>query len=407
MKLINHIKVDILIFIISIFLQGFSIIKTSSFGIAFSVMVILYLALKYRMITKVKHNKNFIFINISILVLILISYLANDIGIDLLKIFRVEMLFISVYFTMHYLKLLYKNKYFEVFIDYLYKATTLISIYGIYQYIAYNYKLPLFMNIFRNNPSYNLNNINLYSYYGGWYSNRIYSTFAEPSFYAEFVVILMVIMYICYKKYINFKKFIFIESILLLNLIFTYSRSGIVEFIYIYVAYIVFVLIVKFRVTIFKVILWMVAGIIPIINIYALQIANKVLFNDLSSVSRTESVLYYLSRSFENVKATFLGHGLGIMQKDTSFLYISNNIEKYAHNGYVEIIYENGIVVLLILLIAVLSSLKGIANEKYKFLLFLVVVNTNDFGTGYNIESILILLVVMIVITSNESVKLI
>lgn len=401
MKVISHIKFDIFIFILSIFLQGFTIVKTSSFGIPFSVSILLYLVIKYKLITKAKHNKNFITINIIVIILILISYLLNEISIDILKVFRVEMLFISGYFSFKYFKLLEKYNYLETFFKYFYKATVFIGIYGIYQYLAYYFNLPLFMNIFRNNPSYNLNSLDLYFYYGGWSSNRIYTTFAEPSFYAEFVVILIIITFFYAKRYLGCIKAVFVQFILIVNLILTYSRSGIMEFVYIIFGYIIYITISKLRISILNFIIWLGISFVPLINIVALQFANKIIFDDLSSVSRTESVLYYLSKSFESIKHTLVGHGLGIMQKDLSYMYVSNNIEKYAHNGYVEIIYENGILIFIVMFLGILLLINQIKSNKYKILAFSVIVNTNDFGTGYNIESILILLVIMILVMES------
>lgn len=392
MSKLNSLKIDIWIFVISIFLQAFSIIKTDSFGISFVTTVVVYLTLKYRLFTSIKQNRSFLLFNLLIIALLLFTYFINRKAIDILKICRLEIVICTTYFSIVFLNLIRRKEYLIDFYKIVNKITVLICIYGIYQYIAYFFRLPLFLNVFSNNPSYG-GDFGLYSYYGGWQQNRIYTTFSEPSFYGQFLVILFFVIYIIRK---NYDKIVLNTNLsivlILINLYLTGARSAQVQFIYVVVGLIGWHLLDKRNLEKLQKIYYYLFISLPLINLAIMKFADDHVFNDLSSKARTYSGLYYLQESFTSIKYALFGHGLGVMQREYELISDMQYIEAYAHNGYVEIIYECGIILFLLILIYIIMLLSKIDNKMYRFIVLAVIVNSNDFATGYNIESIIVLL---------------
>lgn len=386
---------DIYILVISIFLQGYSVINTEGFGIPILVLIIIYLFLKNKLFIK-GFEKKFIIFNIIILICMFIGFVLNKGNLDFFKVMRIEMILIIAYCFYQYINFLIRVNKFKNFICALRNISILISLYGIYQFIAYKLGLPMFLNIFRNNPSYGLS-INIYDYYGGgWTNNRVYATFTEPSFYGVFLVVLIVMFY-----FINVKGKNILMFMLLVNLYLTFSRSAWIAFIYIILFYIIIKIFYKIK-SIKRIIL-AIAMLMPIINIMIVKYANNKIFNDFSSQARTNSVLFYLNGVFDSIKTFLFGHGLGSMQNNYNInSYINYMLEQNAHNGYIEILYEFGVVTFIILLIFIYLFVKKI-NTKDSYIIYLVVSMTSLLGTSFYVESTLILIILFIVVIKNRS----
>ena len=179
-------KISLNFFIISIFLQSFSIIKTDGFGIAFSTTLILLIFILN--LKKIKISKTEMLLLVFTNIILLFNMIINQEYI-LIKLLRIDMIIFDIIMTKYFI---IKYDYEDIkkyFIRYIF----IIIIYGIYCYLADLYNLPKFMNIFINNPSYADYSNDMYRYYGGWSkSARIYTVFYEPSVYAVFMVLCIV-----------------------------------------------------------------------------------------------------------------------------------------------------------------------------------------------------------------------
>ncbi|MBO3314139.1 O-antigen ligase family protein [Clostridium perfringens] len=373
---------DIILFIISMFLQGFAVIKTNGFGISLSLIIIIYIIIKYKILNyKVLYKT--IALNFFILIILLIGYFFND-ELNILKILRLEMLIVISFGTINFLYILKQSDNLYKFLNYLSNITIIMCFYGYYELIAYNRGFPIFLNIFRNNPSYGLQ-VNFYDYYnGGWIQNRIYGTFTEPSFYASFLIALLLIFLI---SDINKKRKFITILFILTNIILARSRSGYSELLILLILYFLYYIFRKFK--FIKISIFIISFFIPILNILIMRIVNLFIFNDLSSATRTSSVLYYTKGIFENFSTVFFGHGLGSMQKNFIIVSSFNSyVEQNAHNGYIELLYETGIILFLLLLIYLIINLNN-KNTIYEYFALSYIFITCMFGTSFYIESIL------------------
>lgn len=407
-------KLELSIITISIFLQAFAIIKTSSFGISLWILLMVYVALKYEVdysnkslkqfistnLEQIWHtHKKFILFNVIFVVFIIISYLLNKSAINYIKIIRIEMLIFSAYIFYSYLKRL-NNIQVEYMYKNIYISTIILTVYSVYQYFSYFFNGPLFLNIFRNNPSYN-SKVNFYDYYGGgWIQNRIYGISSEPSFYGSFLVILLII-FILNKTYSRYKKNVAI-ALIILNLIFTFARSAYMELMYILIGYAMFKVFEKYKLNIGKKVLIGITVMIPIFNISILYFANKFIFKDASSDARTNSVLYYLRDSFISFKSFIIGHGLGSIQQNIGSVKSDKLIEAFAHNGYVEVLNEMGIIGVAFIAVALIYLIRNIKNNSMRYLATLVVVVPNTFRTNFYIETLLATMILILFIIELE-----
>jgi len=389
-------KLDIIIFIILLFFQNFAIIKTNSFGIAALTVFLLYIAIKYKIYLKL--NKKIMISLFCLLFFITFSQLMNN-AFDILQLLRFFMIIFVAYITIEYIKNIYLSQR-EAFFNKIFTIVLItISIYGIYQLLAGKFNLPLILNFFNNNPSYGARGI--FEDYTGWVDTaRLYTTFYEPSAYAIFITFAY--FYIMNTK--SDKKTINIITTILVvvNLFFTYSRSGWVTFAYFIIIYFMFKILK--RESVLKKIGKAITVLLPFITLIIMSTLGVYIFKDLSSMGRTYSSLYYISNSVNNIKSFLIGHGLGAMLKvSEGLLYNGYIVEKFSHNGYIDIIYQLGVPFFSIIIV---SLLKGINKAKLSnnWIVYASVFTLCCFGSVYNVESI-ISMVCLIVSTAYCEVK--
>lgn len=401
MDIINYKKIEIKLFVLFLFAQNLALIKTKNFGIAALTVYLIFLFMKYKMYESFK-IKNMIFsILFGILVIISLIFGSN---INLLRILRWLMLGFILITSLKYMKVIYsENKEYE-FWNIFFNISIIILIYGLYEYIANILRLPLFLNIFSNNPSYA--EIGMYNYVGGWTDfHRIYTMFFEPSAYAVFLVGVLVLLF--NNKYIYKRKKTLIIILILINEMLTFSRSGWGILIYTFGGYFLLISLYKFKIYkyfsnfINKIILF-----IPFYNLFFMYIANKYIFNDLSSKARTNSAIYYLIKSLKSIKSILFGYGIGAIDNTYSNeLWVMNYIEQQAHNGYIEFIYEFGWVLFFIVLIYFYLSTKKIRRYKDRVIVLLFTSSIFSFGSMYSVESVLVLVVMVYSYKKLENLK--
>lgn len=381
-------KIEIIIFTIFLFLQNFAIITTEKFGISALVVFLIYSFIKYKMIYKI--SKNFIITGIGLVIFLVISGCINGI-LDIMQILRLCMIIFVGWTTIEYINVIKKHNQIKFFYKVFCIAIVCITIYGIYQIIASQYRLPIILNILSNNTSYGAKSI--FSLYGGWSNKpRIYATFFEPSVYSIFLVIAY--FFIIDKANINKKQKIIITILFLINLFFTYSRSGWITFIYFIGIFLVFKIFNKknFMNKLIKLLIMM----LPLISLLVMSVLGLIVFEDESAKARTYSSLYYLENTFDNLKSIFIGHGLGsISQIPEGTLYNNFPIERFAHNGYVDIMYQLGIIFWVLLMCFSYNELKK-KKLKNNWLIFAIIYTLCCFGTMFNIESIISLVFIVI-----------
>lgn len=387
-------KIDIVIFVVCLFLQNFAIITTEKFGISALVVFLIYVFFRYKMFSKI--NKKLIILSIVLCFFLIISEILNNM-IDIMQIIRLYMIIYTGWSTIEYVNWIKENKRISFFYKVFYIAMICITIYGIYQIIAYKFNLPIILNVFNNNSSYGTKTI--YTLYGGWSnSSRIYTTFFEPSVYSIFLVIAYV--FITCKENISIKQKIVLTLLFIINLICTYSRSGWVTFVYfagIFMAFKIFN-----NKTLINKLMKILIVILPIITLLIMSMVGLIMFDDESAKARTYSSLYYFENSFDSIKSIFVGHGLGSISHITEeILYNNYIIENFAHNGYVDIMYQLGITFLIILLVYIYIELRNNKLEN-NWLVFSTIYTISCFGTMFNVESIISLVCVVIAIELNQ-----
>ena len=379
------------LFIITVFFQNFALINTKDFGIASSVCFLLFFSIFHFNKFYRKFNKKFLMFLILFSIFLFISSFVNNLS-TITQILKLLMVIWLVYVSNVYIKEIFKNSESKFYFCNIY-ATTLILllIYGLYEVIAERYSLPLFLNIFSNNSSYGEHT--LYDYFHGWINtSRLYSVFFEPSVFSVFLVFNFFFI----KEIIEisrFKKRI-LYFLILFNLFFTYSRTGYITFIYILVVYILFEkLKVKNKFAIFLILM------LPFITLYLMYFVGLYLYDDKSSLMRTYSGIYYLQESITSFKYMIFGHGCGsIVSATIAEKYVAN----CANNGYVDIIYQYGIVILLLFCKYLNNVVKLVNNKKY---LILGILGTFCcFASYYCVETIVILIVIVFnyIVSNNQ-----
>jgi O-antigen ligase len=303
------------------------------------------------------------------------------------------MLIIVAYFTYRYVQSIIDKGYYNDLVNKFFKVGFCVNVYGIYEFFAPKYNLPLFLNIFNNNPSFGKPK-GIYSYYGGWVDlPRIYTLFFEPSVYSTFLVLLL--MFLILDKDIRNKKVYFCFAFI--NLILTFARTGWGIFIYCIGVYIIFKILKKLGLSeaLYSFISVFVL-MIPFFNLLLMYIANIYIFNDLSSLGRTNSAVYYLAKTFDNAKTFLFGHGLGhISFSWTKDLWYEKGVEGFAHNGYIEFLYELGVILFLVTLSYIFICVKRIKNYRNRTILLGIIGSVSSFSSTYQIESILALIIVI------------
>lgn len=383
MKTLKLVRIEIFFFIFSIFFQDFAIFNTNDFGISFSFIFSLYIFIKliYLNLYSVK------LINFFLLILSMqfLSFFYNDNYINFSKISRLIIILFIFYNAYLFLKQNY-SKHKEIFTNTINKFVFFSVFYGIYSIFANIYKLPLFLNILNNNVSYK--KMSFFSYAGGWIDlPRIYGNYFEPSAYGMFMVTIFYI----YNK-INLDPKIYINSLIITNLIFTFSRSAYAAFIYsVFFILLYKIFFIRFNNQDFKKTLTIIY-LLPFFNIYVMDFF-KIIFTDLSSFGRTNSANYYLLeylKEFPNLEF-FIGKGIGSISAFYSErLYTLFFVESLPHNAFVEFIYEYGVILFIIVIIYLFSK-----TNKFNFKYLVVIFSILSFESYYNVESFLILFLLL------------
>ncbi|WP_217817359.1 O-antigen ligase family protein [Clostridium tyrobutyricum] len=388
-------KIEIFLFILFLFMQNFALIKTSSFGVAALTVFLIYLTIKYGFYLKI--NLQFLICSIVLISLSLVSSQINQFY-NISQIIRLVMVIFIVWSANKYVYKIYSMNCLEQFWKYFYFIAFITCLYGIYQYLASLHGLPLFLNIFNNNPSYMPKTV--YDYYGGWTdsNSRVYGIFSEPSFYALFLVYCFLMLF--FKPY-NKIKTIILSLLILINIFLTYARSGWAILFYcigIMIAFFIFK-----RATIIRKIISLIFIFIPFINLSIMYKLQQNTFTDLSSYGRTFSAIYYLKNSYDTVTHFLFGHGLGFISAQTADKYLQMYVENYSHNGYVEILYSLGIPILVSTIIILYKNINKIKVYKYRIITFAAIFTVCSFGASYNIESIIAIITIIFTISKIKS----
>ncbi len=390
-------KIEIIIFITLLFLQNFAIIATKSFGVAGITVFLIYIFLKYKMYFKIE--KKTLLLGIGFVIFTLLSQVLNH-ELHLSQIARYVMIIFIAWTTIKFIQEIYKTNQKEFFNKVFYWAIIIITIYGVYQLIASKLQMPLLLNLFNNNPSYGAKT--LFETYSGWMNDvRIYTTFYEPSSYALFLTIA----YFYSMSFGNLKKeqkFV-LTAMTLFNVFFTFARSGWVTFAYYVAIYIAFELF-EYNDKLKKIVK-IGTVLLPVITLVIMGTLGLYVFKDLSSTARTYSSLYYLSNSFEGIKNILIGHGLGsiLNMPPEELIYKGYQIENFAHNGYIDILYQFGIPFFILVMYAIIKYIKA-KNIDNEWLVYAAIFTLCCFGTLYSVESIIIL-VCLVVISTEYRVK--
>lgn len=388
-------KIEIVIFIILLFLQNFSIITTKSFGIAGITIFLVYVFFRYKLYFKI--NKKIILVGASFVIFTLLSQFVNH-SFNFSQIIRYSMIIFIAWTTIKFIEEIYKTNQKDFFDKVFFSAIMVITIYGVYQLIASKLELPLLFNIFNNNPSYGARG--LFESYTGWMNDvRIYTTFYEPSSYALFLTIAY--FYIMHFSNLNKDQKFVLTAMTLFNIFFTFARSGWVTFVYYIAIYYAFMLfennyklkkIVKIGIV-----------LLPIITLLIMGTLGVYIFKDLSSTGRTYSSIYYLSNTFDSIKGILVGHGLGSMFNIPSDLtYNGYAVENFAHNGYIDILYQFGIPFFILVIYVLLRYIKQ-KNIDNDWLVYATIFTLCCFGSMYSVESIIILVCLVLISAEQTS----
>lgn len=382
-------KIEYTLFIILLFFQNFAIIKTDSFGINGLVIFLLVISIIQFKTFYYKIKTKYLCFSLFVIIMIIIGSFLNNI-LYITQIAKIIMDIWLVYATYTYVKKIYIEGNQEKFFSLYSKIAFVIFLYGIYEFIAIRKSLPLFLNVFNNNPSYYVRNVN--DYFSGWNEKyRLYNVFFESSAFSVFLVYNF--FFIKENKYIKkyFKTMLYI--IIAFNLFFTYARTGWVTMCYMIIIYVSY----KFLSNKAK-ILDNIFFLFPIINIVIMYFWGLVLYTDVSSVARTYSAIYYLQNSFDSIKSLLFGHGCGSIANGTLHLI---NIDTSAHNGYCDILYQYGILVFVNLLKAVKNKIKDI--KKHRYLIVGVIGTLCCFANYYIVETFIALVILIFVYCEEEN----
>ena len=383
-------KREINVFLFCVFFQNFAIYYNENFGIAALTAFLIYIVIKKRYYERL--DKNFILFCIFFLFVSLLSSIINK-KINFILILRTFMILFDVFVCYKYMKdiFTYRKEYFFKMFRIIF---CVILINGIYQLIASYNQFPVILNIFNNNTSYGAKTI--YELYGGWNDSfRIYSTSFEPSMHClivDFAFFFLIVF--DQKRKSKFNIMIYILSFV--NILLTFSRSGwIIFFIFIFSFLLYKLLYNRFKRTYIIIMILM-----PIICLISMYYLGQILFSDLSSNSRTYSAIYYLNLAKDNVTTIMIGRSVGALQQDYKLNYeiVSKNpfIEPYAHNGYIEIMYQLGAPFLIVFLIFIVKFIERGKIKKYNWLSYAAFVSLFCFSKAYAVESASILVTIII-----------
>lgn len=386
-------KIDIgnIIFIVLLFLQNFALITTDDFGINGMVCWLFLISiLNFKIYYAKIQRKRFILLLLVVLFVFLSSIVNKTYYIT--QILRYIMIFWLMYASNLYIERIYIKKEQKHFFNLYTNILLIFLLYGIYELIANIFQLPLFINIFANNPSYAQRG--LYRYYGGWNdSTRLYNAFFEPSAFSVFLVYNF--FFIKEMKDISKNKKIALYILIIFNLIFTYARTGYVMFLYMCGIYFIYnvILAKKEKTPIIDILVLS----LPFVNVLIMYFIGLNLFDDLSSLGRTYSAIYYLFNSFSNFKHILFGHSIGsIVNGEVSVKYV----EQQAHNGYVDIIYQLGLIMFIGFFIFLYKKVKQIKHKKY--LIIGVLSTFCCFASYFCVETLVVQLVLIYNFCKNE-----
>lgn len=378
-------KIDIWLFIILLFLQNFAVYSNERFGINGLVVYLIIVSLinfkKYYLIV----NKKML-LSIILLVFLLFAFSFFNNIFYLTQIFKTVMQIWLFYVSSVYIKNIYKNDCEEYFWKTYAKILLLFLLYGIYEFFAIRNTLPLVLNVFSNNPSYAIRNVN--DYFSGWNDKfRLYNVFFEPSIFSLFLVINL--FFVKQNTYISKKIKRGLYFLLSFNFVFAYARTGYVSLIYFLAIYILYTFFNKKNRTIYDILCLM----LPIINLYVMYFIGGILFDDLSYKLRFNSGLYYLSSSFDSIRHILFGHGCGSVVNNSANL--TSFIASSAQNGYSDFLFQFGFMSFIYLFIKILKKFKQINNNN-KYLLVGTLSVLCCLGNYYMVETMLVLVVLII-----------
>lgn len=384
-------KIEYYLFIILLFFQNFAVIATEDFGINGLVLFLIFISIINYKKFYMKINKNFLLFLIAVIAVLFCGSFFNDI-FYVTQIIKVILTIWLVYVVYIYMKDVYNKNHQKYFWKYYTTVSVVMFSYGIYEYLANIFKFPLFMNIFSNNTSYTVYEIN--SYYGlaAWSgTSRLHNVFFEPSIFSVFLVYNFFL--IKELKYITKKKKILICALILFNLNFTYARTGMVMFIYMIGIFLLYKMFYN-KAKIFDNILFL----LPFLNMVIMANVGLYMYTDLSSLQRTYSALYYFMHSFDSFKSILIGHGCGsVVNSDVNEDYV----EAVTNNGYVDLMYQFGIPLFIYFLILTKSSIKKIKYNRY--LIVGVLATISCFGVYYFVETIAALTILIYVFCNEEN----
>ena len=384
-------KFEYFLFIILLFFQNFAVIKTDSFGINGLVIFLLIISIFRFKTFYYKINISYLCFSLFIIIILILGSFFNNI-LYITQILKIIMNVWLIYAVYIYVKKIYNDGNQEYFWVLYAKIALVMFLYGIYEFIAIRNSLPLFLNVFNNNPSYYVRSVN--DYFSGWNEKyRLYNVFFEPSAFSAFLVYNFFLI----KENRYIKKYLknILYMIIIFNLIFTYARTGWVTMCYMIIIYISY----KFLSNKAK-ILDNIFFLFPIINIIIMYFVGLVLYTDISSVARTYSAIYYLQQSFDSMKSFLFGHGCGSIANGTLHL---NNIDTSAHNGYCDIMYQYGILIFIYLLKEVKNKIKNI--KKHRYLIVGIIGTLCCFANYYIVETFITLAVLIFVYCKEENIE--
>lgn len=375
-------KIEYFLFIILLFFQNFAIIKTDTFGINGLVIFLLIISIFQFKIFYYKINIRYLFFVLFMIIILILGSFFNDI-LYITQVIKIIMNIWLIYAGYIYIKKIYKDGNQEYFWSLYAKVALIMFLYGIYEFIAIRNSLPLFLNVFNNNPSYYVRSV--HDYFSGWNEGyRLYNVFFEPSAFSAFLVYNFFL--IKENRYIkkHLKRILYI--LIIFNLVFTYARTGWVTMCYMVIIYMAYKLLsnnAKMLDNIFF--------LFPIINIIIMYCVGLILYTDKSSVARTYSAIYYLRESFDSIKSFLFGHGCGSIANGTLHL---NNIDTSAHNGYCDIIYQYGMPIFIYLLEVIKHKIRNI--KKHRYLIVGVIGTLCCFANYYVVETFIVLAILII-----------
>lgn len=383
-------KIEINIFLFCVFFQNFAIYYNENFGIAALTAFLIYIVIKKRYYEKL--DKNFILFCVFFLFNSLLSSIVNQ-KFNFIVILRTFMILFDVFVAYKYVRDTYKHNK-EYFLKVFKRMFCIILLNGIYQLIASYNNFPVILNVFNNNPSYGGKSI--YELYGGWNNSfRIYSTSFEPSMHC-LIVNLAFFFLIAFDSKRKSKFNIIIYFLSIINILLTFSRSGWIIFVICIGSFVLYKLLYEN----YKKLYITIMILMPIICLIVMYFLGQIIFTDLSSNSRTYSAIYYLNIAKDNFTTLIIGRSVGSLQQDyeSNYRFIENNsfIEPYAHNGYIEIMYQLGTPFLIVFLIFIVKFIERGKIKKYNWLSYAAFVSLFCFSKAYAVESASILVTIII-----------